>query len=59
MNVPPHETATRTSDKEPGRTQNKNKTGSKAKHGQNIHLNDIQKETIVTDKRRLRVSFFM
>jgi hypothetical protein len=42
-----HNQATRTSDKEPRRTPNKNTTGHKAEHGQANHQNDKQS---VTDK---------
>jgi hypothetical protein len=47
----PHYPATRTSGKEPRRTQNKNRTGCKAEHGQDIHLNDNPKGTTATDKK--------
>jgi hypothetical protein len=36
INETPHDPATRTSDQEPKRTLNKNRTGHKAEHGKNI-----------------------
>jgi hypothetical protein len=43
-------TLTRPSDREPRRTPNKNRTGLKAEHGLDNHLNDTEKEIIVTDE---------